>query len=66
MNWFEMPETTEKQRAEKEIAECNHCINGLLQTMKKMRVPKKEWGNNVMIKAYLNRIEKAKLILKIG
>ena len=30
INWYEMPETTEKEKASKEIAECNYCINGLI------------------------------------
>jgi len=63
MNWFEMPEATEQERARKEIAECNHCISGLITTIKQMRIPKQQWKDNVMVKAYLERIKKAKLIL---
>lgn len=63
MNWFEMPENTAAEKAQKEIAECNYCINGLIRTMKQMRVPQKDWGNNVMVKTYLQRIERAKVVL---
>jgi hypothetical protein len=63
LNWYEMPETTEKERAEKEIAECNYCINGLINSMRKMRIPQKDWGKNAMIQTYLKRIEKAKLVI---
>lgn len=63
MKWYEMPETNAEERAKKEIEECNYCINGLINTMKQMRVPKKDWGKNVMIKTYIERIEKAKVIL---
>jgi hypothetical protein len=63
MKWYEMPETTDKEKAEKEIAECNYCINGLIKTMRTMKVPEREWGKNIMIKTYLERINKARLIL---
>ena len=63
MNYFDMPENTEEEKAKKEIAECNYCINGLCRTMKQMRVPQNQWKDNVMVKTYLERIKKAELIL---
>ena len=65
MLWFDMPEGTEKERAEKEIAECAHCINGVVNTMKQLGVPQKEWGSSLVIKAYMERIDRAKVILGI-
>lgn len=64
MNWFEMPETTQIEKAQKEIAECNYCINGLCKTMKQMKIPQTQWNQNVMVKTYLDRIENAKQTLK--
>lgn len=64
MEWYEMPETSEEERARKEISECNYCINRLIGTMREMGVPEKDWGNNVMIKEYIERMEKAKKVLK--
>lgn len=64
MNWWEMPETTVEEQAKKEIEECKYCINGLIQSMRQMKVPEKDWGKNVMVQTYLERIEKAKEVLK--
>lgn len=47
-----------------DIAECNHCINGLCNTMRKMRVPQTQWANNVIVKGYLKRIERNKEQIK--
>lgn len=60
-----MPEETKIERAEKEISECNYCINGLVKTMKQMGVSQDHWGKNVIIQGYLKRIEKAREILRI-
>lgn len=65
MNWFEMPETTQEEKAQKEIAECNYCIDGVCKMMKQMKVPQNQWCQNAVIKTYLSRIETAKQILKI-
>lgn len=65
MNWYDMPEGTKIERAEKEISECNYCINGLVKTMKQMGVSQEHWGKNVIIQGYLERIEKAREILQI-
>ena len=54
---------TEKELLE-DIAECNYCINGLCRTMRQMRVPQSQWGNNVMIKTYLERIARNKEQIK--
>lgn len=44
------------QELQKDIAECNHCINGICNTMKKLRVPQSQWASNVIVKGYLKRI----------
>jgi hypothetical protein len=54
---------TEQELLE-DIAECNYCINGLCNTMRKMRVPQSQWANNVIVKGYLERIAKNKEQLK--
>ena len=59
-SWIDMPENTEEEKLRKEIAECNYCINGLCNTMHSLRVPKKQWGENVMVKEYLRRIDIAR------
>lgn len=63
MEWFNLPEDTTEERAKKEIAECEHCLSSLLSTMRKMKVPQAQWGENVMVKAYVERINKAKMLL---
>jgi len=65
MNYYDMPENTEEEKAKKEIAECNYCINGVCKTMRQMKVPQNQWRNNMMIKAYLDRIRKAESILRM-
>lgn len=55
MNWYDMPEGTKIERAEKEISECNYCINGLVKTIKQMGVSQEHWGKNVIIQGYLER-----------
>ena len=63
--WYEMPENTREEKLQKEIAECNYCIRGLKDTMRRMGIKRNDWDNNVMIKAYIERIEKAKQELEI-
>ena len=58
MFYLDMPEDTEAQRLEKDIAECRYCISGVCNTMRKMRVPQIEWGRNPVVKGYLARISK--------
>ena len=47
-----------------EIDECNRCIACLSHTMREMGVSDEEIPNNVMIKAYMERYEKAKAELR--
>lgn len=58
-----MPENTKEEKAEKEIAECNYCINSLCHTMSQMKIPQNKWEANPMVQTYLERINKARLIL---
>ena len=63
MDWWKMPETTERERAEKEIAECEYCMEEFITTMDRLIVPKRDWGDNPIVLWYMERIELAKDIL---
>lgn len=63
INWWDMPESTPEEKALKEIEECKHCINGLCRAMVGLGVPDEKWGENLMVKEYLKRMENAKLFL---
>lgn len=64
MSWWEMPESTEEEKARKEMEECRHCIAQTVGVMQRMGVPEKEWKSNVMIKEYMRRMEEADKILR--
>ena len=65
MHYWEMPETTELERAKKELAECNYGISVLIQAMKQMRIPQKDWGKSVPAQAWIKRLENAKNALAL-
>lgn len=59
MYWWDMPENTELEKVKKEIAECNHALGSLMQCMKDMGIPQKDWGKNVPAQAWIKRLENA-------
>lgn len=42
-----------------EISECHRCIDGLFRTMRSLGVPDEKMTDNIMVKAYIKRLQKA-------
>lgn len=60
MGYFWEPTDDYVQQQRNEIAECQHCISGLFRTMSQLGVKAADREKNIMVKAYRERIEKAK------
>ncbi|NLZ54326.1 MAG: hypothetical protein GX892_14495 [Thermoanaerobacteraceae bacterium] len=56
-------EIIDEKSAIREIAECNHRLNDLINAMNELGVPPEKWSDNMMVQYYIKRLKKARSVL---